>query len=82
MANPKTNHPAWWMPKRTDPNQAGWYYVKECTDRPCVGVRYFDDSNQTWWSVSKDAKNDGALVPNESFYDWLTIPGVSDRQRN
>ena len=70
------------MPKRTDPNYAGWYYVREKWPSSCVGVRYFDDSNQTWWAVSKDSKNDGALVPNESFYDWLTIPSVSDRQRN
>lgn len=72
----------WWMPRRTDPIHSGWYYVREVYPRLCVGVRYFDHSSQTWWSVSNDAKNDGALVPNENFHDWLTIPGVSDRQNS
>jgi len=72
----------WWMPRRTDPTHSGWYYVREVQPRLCVGIRYFDDSDQTWWAVSKDGKNDGSLVPNETFYDWLTIPHISDRQRS
>ena len=72
----------WWMPRRTDPMHSGWYYVRETQPRLCVGIRYFDDSNQTWWAVSKDGKNDGSLVPNEAFHDWLTIPNISDRQRS
>lgn len=71
----------WWMPRRTDPMHSGWYYVREVQPRLCVGIRYFDDSDQTWWAVSKDGKNDGSLVPNETFHDWLTIPNITDRQR-
>ena len=71
----------WWMPRRTDPMHSGWYYVREVKPRLCVGIRYFDDSDQTWWAVSKDGKNDGSLVPNETFHDWLTIPNITDRQR-
>lgn len=74
--------PLWWMPRRTDPTHAGWYYVRETTPRLCIGIRYFDDSKGEWWAVSKDGKNDGSLVPNESFHDWLTIPNISDRQRH
>lgn len=82
MANPKVNHPSWWMPRRTDPNHPGWYYVRETQPRPRIGIRYFDDSDQSWWAVSRDGKNDGSLVPNESFHDWLTIPNITDRQRS
>lgn len=74
--------PFWWMPRRTDPTHAGWYYVREVQPRLCVGIRYFDDSKGDWWAVSKDGKNDGSLVPNGSFHDWLTIPNISDRQRH
>jgi hypothetical protein len=71
----------WWMPRRTDPIHSGWYYVREVQPRLHVGIRYFDDSNQSWWAISKDGKNDGSLVPNETFHDWLTIPNITDRQR-
>lgn len=74
--------PFWWMPRRTDPTHAGWYYVREVTPRLCIGIRYFDDSKAEWWAVSKDGKNDGSLVQNETFHDWLTIPNISDRQRH
>lgn len=70
-----------WMPRRVDPLYAGWYYVRECQPKLRVGIRYFDDSNQTWWATSKDSKNDGPLVPNETFHDWLSVPGITDRQR-
>lgn len=69
-----------WMPKNARPPRPGWHYVRETWPRLCVGVRYYDDSSGGWWAVSKDAKNDGALVPNETFFDWLNIPGISDRQ--
>ncbi len=72
----------WWMPRRTDPTHSGWYYVREVTPRLCIGIRYFDDSKGEWWALSKDAKNDGLLVPNETFHDWLTIPNITDRQRH
>lgn len=71
----------WWMPRRTDPTHAGWYYVREVQPRLCIGIRYFEDTKGEWWAVSKDGKNDGSLVPNETFHDWLTIPNISDRQR-
>lgn len=74
--------PFWWMPRRTDPTHAGWYYVREVRPRLCIGIRYFDDSQGSWWAISKDGKNDGSLVPNETFHDWLTIPNISDRQRS
>ena len=71
--------PYWWLPRRTDPTHSGWYYVREVQPRLCIGIRYFDDSKGEWWAVSKDGKNDGSLVPNETFHDWLTIPNISDR---
>lgn len=64
-----------WLPRRTDPNQSGYYYVREVQPRLVIGIRYFDDSNQSWWAISK-----GQLVPNETFHDWLVIPGISDKQ--
>lgn len=82
MASPKVNHPAWWMPKRTDPNHSGWYYVREREKPGAIGIRYFDNADQTWWALSRDPKNDGSLVPNEWFFDWLTVPSVSDRQNS
>lgn len=72
----------WWMPRRTDPMLSGWYYVREAQPRLRIGIRYYDDSDQSWWAVSKDGKNDGSLVPNETFHDWLTIPNITDRQRS
>lgn len=81
LAGATGSAPFWWMPRRTDPMHSGWYYVREVQPRLRVGIRYFDDSNQTWWAVSKDSKNDGSLVPNETFHDWLTIPNITDRQR-
>lgn len=74
--------PYWWMPHGADPLYSGWYYVMEDTPKRTIGIRYFDDSNQSWWAVSKDAKNDGALVPNETFKGWLVVPGISDHQRS
>lgn len=72
----------WWMPRRTDPIHAGWYYVREIHPGLHIGIRYFEDTKGEWWAVSKDGKNDGSLVPNETFHDWLTIPNISDRQRH
>lgn len=71
--------PYWWMPRRTDPLHSGWFYVREASPRFCVGMRYFDNSNQSWWAFSAECKS---LVPNESFHDWLTIPNISDKQGN
>lgn len=68
--------PYWWMPHDADPLYSGWYYVQEKTEKRKIGIRYFDDSNQSWWAVSN-----GALVPNESFVGWLVIPDISDYQR-
>ena len=73
--------PYWLMPHHAVPLYSGWYYVMEDTPKRTIGIRYFDDSNQSWWAVSKDAKNDGALVPNETFRGWITVPGISDHQR-
>lgn len=44
--------------------------------------RYNLAQDCSWWAVSRDGKNDGSLVPNESFHDWLTIPNITDRQRS
>ena len=73
--------PYWWMPHDADPLYSGWYYVQEETPQRKIGIRYFDDSDQSWWAVSKDGKNDGSLVPNETFRGWLVIPDISDYQR-
>lgn len=69
----------WWMPRRTDPLKPGWYYVREVTPRLCIGIRYFDDSNQTWWAFNSAIRD---LVPNETFHDWLCIPNIADRTGN
>ncbi len=74
--------PYWWMPHDADPLYSGWYYVQEETSKRTIGIRYFDDSDQSWWAVSKDGKNDGALVPNNTFRGWLTVPDISDCQRS
>lgn len=73
--------PYWWMPHGADPLYSGYYYVQEDTPKRTIGIRYFDDSDGSWWAVSKDGKNDGSLVPNESFKGWLVVPGISDSQR-
>jgi len=75
-----TASPLRFMGKNSLPKRSGWYYVREVVNRKCIGLRYFDDSNSTWYAISKDCKNDGLLVPNDSFHDWLNIPGVTNHQ--
>lgn len=67
-----------WMPKNSKPAKPGWHYVREVTPRLCVGIRYFDDSKDgSWWAACKDG-----IVPNDTFFDWLNVPGISDRQQS
>lgn len=65
-----------WMGKNARPACAGWYYTKN--QRGSVSARYFDDSNGIWHFVTA---HDG-WTPNDSFTEWLNVPGVSDRQRS
>ncbi len=64
-----------WCPRSQKPVCSGWYYVWQGIESAPVGMRYFDDSNNSWWAPTKDG-----LVPNDSFAEFLYYPGISDRQ--
>jgi hypothetical protein len=67
-----------WIRKETPPtiDQAikcgGWFRTADALgneNRP--GLRYFDDSDQTWWAVTGNGDDLPSLTPNNSFTHWL-----------
>lgn len=55
-----------WCPKNALPSMSGYYYVRmHVADK--VGMRYFDDSNNTWWLPGRK------WSPNDSFSEWLLL---------
>lgn len=53
----------------------GWFYVRAWTHDATIceiSVRYFDDSNSSWWAfnTNHDART---LTPNNSFDQWLRL---------
>lgn len=67
--------PQWFDRKTHYPSQAGWYYVRQSSRAARIGIRYFDDSDRSWWHPSKDG-----LHPNDTFEAFLFYPGITDRQ--
>ncbi len=65
-----------WKSINSIPAHCGWFYVRDM--RGTVSIRYFDDTEKTWWFPSR---RDG-IRPNNSFVEWLSIKGVSDKQRS
>jgi len=65
-----------WMGKNAKPPRAGWHYTKNHDGS--IAARYFDDSDASWWVST--ARN--GWTPNDSFTEWLNVPGVSDRQHS
>jgi len=62
-----------WFSKNAKPPSAGFYYVRQERN---IGVRYFEDTKRVWWLLGTTCE------PNDSFYEWLNIEGVSDKQRS
>jgi hypothetical protein len=64
------------MSKNAKPKRPGWHYTHNLDGRT-ISARYYDDSKGgIWWCSNA---RDG-WTPNNSFIDWLNIPGVSDAQ--
>ncbi len=72
-----------WRARNSNPPHAGWYYVRPFDRGPAPnpvdpgvnsGIRYFDDSDGTWWLPRREG-----LTPNDSFSEWLFIPGLDQR---
>lgn len=68
-----------WIGKKAKPTFSGYHYVRSRLNKPGqVSIRYFDDSNGgSWW-----LPGNAGFTPNDSFYEWLTIPGISNSQRS
>ena len=67
-----------WKPKNAKPPTAGWYYVRpvfSVKNNVKCSIRYYDDSNSSWWMPSANGMN-----PNDSFSEWLLIPGLEQRR--
>lgn len=65
-----------WMSKNSKPENAGWHYVRlekpKSGKQSKVNIRYFDDSNGSWWGC----KSDG-MYPNDFFSEWLLISSLN-----
>lgn len=65
-----------WMAKNSKPGRPGWYYTRN-TGGTSIAARYYDDSaGGSWWTST--ARN--GWQPNDSFIEWLQVPGISDCQ--
>jgi hypothetical protein len=63
-----------WVEKYYVPKRSGWHYTRNLDGT--ISARYFDDSRQSWW-VSNAIFG---WTPNDSFTEWLQVPGVSENQ--
>jgi hypothetical protein len=63
-----------WVEKYYAPKRAGWHYTRNLDGT--ISARYFDDGKQSWWTSNA---RDG-WTPNDSFTEWLQVPGVSENQ--
>jgi hypothetical protein len=63
-----------WVEKYYVPKRAGWHYTRNLDGT--ISARCFDDSKQSWWTSNA---RDG-WTPNDSFTEWLQVPGVSENQ--
>lgn len=67
-----------WMAKNSKPIRPGWHYTRN--HNGSIAARYYDDTptanGGTWWTAT--ARN--GWKPNDSFVEWMNIPGISDKQ--